>query len=317
MKKKILLHGLMLVATVAALWLTYKALSQFSLEDIKTSLSAIPASGFALSLCFCALSYLCLTGFDYLGLLYAGHRLEWRKAAIASFSSLAIGHNIGLAALSSGAVRYRYYARWGLKTEEIAKVILFCGSTVAIGLIALAGICLVLLPESAAKLGGMGKDLAWWLGLACLGLIGAYIVCCFVFRGTVRLFKWRFTLPEGTIGIMQVLVGIANFASVAACLHWLARASAGYFETTTAYVVANLSALVAHVPGGLGVMEATISFLMGKDASIGALIAFRVVYFFIPLPLGALLLAVSEYRAWKARRTEDEADVRDVRMVSH
>ncbi|MDQ0455560.1 UPF0104 family protein [Rhizobium paknamense] len=304
MGKKIALNGLMLAATAVALWLTYRALSQFTLADIEKSLLAIPLSGFLLSLFFCALSYLCLTGFDYLGLIYAGRRLPWRKAAKASFTSLAIGHNIGLAALSSGAVRYRYYSRWGLRTEEIAKVILFCGATVGIGLIALGGICLVLLPESAAKLGGMGATIARWIGIGCLALIALYLVCCWWLRGTVKLFKWQFTLPDARLAVLQVLVGIANFASVAACLHWLTRAQAGYFETTTAYVMANLSALVAHVPGGLGVMEATISFLMGKDASIGALIAFRVVYFFIPLPLGAAVLAWSEWKAATANEKQ-------------
>lgn len=59
-------------------------------------------------------------------------------------------------------------------------------------------------------------------------------------------------------------------------------------------MVGNLTALVSHVPGGLGVLEATIGFLLGSSASIGALIAFRIVYFFIPLPLGLVLLLASE-----------------------
>ena len=59
-------------------------------------------------------------------------------------------------------------------------------------------------------------------------------------------------------------------------------------------MVGNLTALVSHVPGGLGVLEATIGFLLGGSASIGALIAFRVVYFFIPLPFGLALLLASE-----------------------
>lgn len=39
---------------------------------------------------------------------------QYPRAALASFTSLAIGHNVGVAALSSGAVRYRFYSRWAL-----------------------------------------------------------------------------------------------------------------------------------------------------------------------------------------------------------
>ncbi|MGV2130922.1 UPF0104 family protein [Agrobacterium vitis] len=316
MQKKILLNGIFLAATAIALWLSYRALSKFSLNDIEMSLSAIPWTGFALSLFFCAISYLCLTGFDYLGILYAGSRLSWRKAAVASFVSLSIGHNVGLAALSSGAVRYRYYRRWGLKNEEVAKIILFCGATVGIGLIGLAGICLALFPQSAAKLGGMGSFAARLIGFACLAAIGIYLVASAWLRGEIRIYKWRFSLPTLPIALAQVAVGIANFTAVAACLFWLARSSAGFFETTTAYVMANLSALVAHVPGGLGVMEATISFIMGKDASIGALIAFRVVYFFIPLAIGIPVFAISEWYYSRRERRDNSSSNETVKAAT-
>jgi uncharacterized membrane protein YbhN (UPF0104 family) len=54
-------------------------------------------------------------------------------------------------------------------------------------------------------------------------------------------------------------------------------------------------ALASHVPGGLGVLEATVLYLLPGGAAIGALIAFRVVYFFVPLAFGLPLFAISEY----------------------
>src|SRR5690606_20540795 len=102
----------------------------------------IPAANIALAFAFAACSYLCLTVFDFLALRYAGKPLSYPRAALASFTSLAIGHNVGVAALSSGAVRYRFYSRWGLDAEEIAKLIVFCAVTVSLGLVTLAGLCL-------------------------------------------------------------------------------------------------------------------------------------------------------------------------------
>lgn len=294
MKRTHILHALVACAVLVAGWLIYRTLSQYSWEDIRGSLAAIPKVNFALALAFAACSYLCLTLFDFLALRYVGKPLSYPRAALASFTSLAIGHNVGVAALSSGAVRYRFYSRWGLDAEEIAKLIVFCGVTVGLGLITLAGLCLLLLPGTAGKVAGLGTAASAALGIACLALGAAYLALATFVRGELKVRSWRFALPELRLAALQILVGTVNFAFVAACLHQLLNGDVGYLETTAAYVVGNLTALVSHVPGGLGVLEATIGFLLGGAASIGALIAFRAVYFFIPLPLGLVLLLASE-----------------------
>ena len=294
MKRTHMLHALIALAVLVAGWLIYRTLSQYSWEDIRNSVAAIPKGNFALALAFAACSYLCLTVFDFLALRYVGKPLSYPRAALASFTSLAIGHNVGVAALSSGAVRYRFYSRWGLDAEEIAKLIVFCGVTVGLGLITLAGLCLILLPGTAGKIAGFGTTASTSLGMACLALGASYPALAAFVRGELKVRSWRFALPPLRLAVLQVLIGTINFAFVAACLHQLLNGEAGYMETTAAYVVGNLTALVSHVPGGLGVLEATIGFLLGGSASIGALIAFRLVYFFIPLPLGLVLLFASE-----------------------
>lgn len=294
MKRSHILHALVAVAVLVAGWLIYRTLGQYSWEDIRNSVAAIPKGNFALALAFATCSYLCLTGFDTLALRYVGKPLSYPRTALASFTSLAIGHNVGVAALSSGAVRYRFYSRWGLSAEEIAKLIVFCGMTVGLGLVTLAGLCLLLLPDTAGKIAGLGTMAAAVLGVCCLALTVLYLALCAFMRGELKVRKWCFALPPPRLAALQVLLGTVNFSFVAACLHQLLSGEAGYMETTAAYVVGNLTALVSHVPGGLGVLEATIGFLLGGAASIGALIAFRVVYFFIPLPLGLVLLLVSE-----------------------
>jgi len=294
MKRAHILHALIALAVLVAGWLIYRTLAQYSWDDIRSSVAAIPKGNFALALAFAACSYICLTVFDYLALRYVGKPLTYLRAALASFTSLAIGHNVGVAALSSGAVRYRFYSRWGLDAEEIAKLIVFCGVTVGLGLITLAGLCLILLPSTAGKIAGLGTAASAALGVACLAIGAVYLVLSVFLRGELKVRSWRFTLPPLRLAVLQILVGTVNFAFVAACLHQLLNGEVGYMETTAAYVVGNLTALVSHVPGGLGVLEATIGFLLGGSASIGALIAFRVVYFFIPLPLGVVSLLASE-----------------------
>jgi uncharacterized membrane protein YbhN (UPF0104 family) len=83
---------------------------------------------------------------------------------------------------------------------------------------------------------------------------------------------------------------------VAACLHQTlaAVADVAYLGVASVYVIANIAALISHVPGGLGVIESVVMYLLPHADLIGSLLVFRFVYFLVPLGLGGTLLAVSE-----------------------
>ena len=119
-RKKIWSALVAFLAVSLAAFLLYRTLSRYSFEELVASVTAVPMQRLLAAGGFAAASYLCLTGFDFLALRYVG-RPPYRQAALASFTSLSLGHNIGFAALSSGAIRYRFYSRWGLRTGEIAR----------------------------------------------------------------------------------------------------------------------------------------------------------------------------------------------------
>ncbi len=239
------------------------------------------------------MSYLCLTVFDWMGLRYAGRPLSYPKAALASFTGLSIGHNLGLAALSSGAVRYRCYSRWGLSGEEVARVIVFCGATVGIGLVSLCGIAFVSNSRAAAALIELPAAGVVAIGAGCLAAIGGYLLLTLVVRVPLSVWRWRFRMPAFQLAVGQIVVGTLNFMAVAACLQQLLGPDAHFMETATAFVLANVAVLLTHVPGGLGVLEATVTALI-PSASIGALVASRVTYFLIPLLFGLVSFALGE-----------------------
>ncbi|APO69341.1 lysylphosphatidylglycerol synthetase/UPF0104 protein [Rhizobium gallicum] len=294
--KRVLINLALVFGLMLAAFLLYRVFSRYTLSDVLESIGTIPGSRILGGLGFAAASYLCLTGFDWLALRYAGRPLSYPRAAIASFTSLSIGHNLGFAALSSGAVRYRFYSRWGLNAEEVAKVILFCGVTVGIGLSALAGIALIINPQDAANLLKLGPASLFALGCACLSLPVVYVILSAIVRTPLHLWKWSFEMPRLKLALGQVVIGTVNFIFVAACLHQMlaVQGQASYVQTATAYVLANIAVLVTHVPGGLGVIEATVSYVLPGAASIGALVAFRVIYFLIPLLIGLPVFAISE-----------------------
>ncbi len=291
-----IIRFLVCAAVCLAVVLVYRSLGRYSVDEIEESVRSIAGIRLASAFLFIILSYLCLSGFDALAVRYAGKPLPYTNTALASFTALSIGHNVGLAALSSGAVRYRFYTRWGLNGEDVAKVIIFCGFTVGLGLATLAGLALLLQGGGAPDFLGLDYGARIALGLAFLSGPLAYLALCAFVRRPLRIKTWRFEPPKLRLAVGQVVVGTLNFACVTAAIHQLLASftDAGYLEVASAYVTANIASLISHVPGGLGVLEATMLGILPSTASIGALVAFRVLYFFVPLTVGVPTFLISE-----------------------
>ncbi|WJR67558.1 YbhN family protein [Neorhizobium sp. CSC1952] len=309
-RKKILTCLMLVVGFGLAGYLLYHTFREHSVSEIVESVRAIPTVNLLAALGFAFGSYLCLTGFDWTGVRYVKNGLPYPKIALASFVSLSIGQSVGLAGLSSGALRYRYYAHWGMSTEDIAKIVLLSGVTVGIGMAVLSGIVLVLNPGDAAAVLHLREGVIVGIGIACLAATAGYLALAAFVRAPLKIRSWTFRMPVLKIAIAQVVIGTLNFALVSACLREVMAASAdvSYLKAATAFVLANLAILITHAPGGLGVLEATVRHVMGDAASIGSLVAFRVIYFFIPLFIGLPLSLIVEavFRVRKAKRQSQD-----------
>ncbi len=292
-------HGWMPVVAAGLLalaaFLLYRTLSRYSFDQVVASVLAIPSWRLASAGSFAAASYLCLTGFDWLALRYVRRPLPYRQAALASFISLSLGHNIGFAGFSSGAIRYRFYSRWGLSAGDVAKMILFCGATVGLGLIVLGGIALLARGDLAREITGLSRTAITGLGFLCFVLAGCYVAAAWVQR-PIRMRGIAVEMPPMRLVAAQLVVGPLNFACVAGCLYEALAAvvSTPYLGVASVYVIANLTALISHVPGGLGVIESVVMFLLPAGNAIGALLVFRFLYFLVPLALGSILFAATE-----------------------
>lgn len=286
-------------------YLLWRQLDDLDLAKVLSSARSIPLANLLAAAGFAALSYLCLTGFDALALRYTRKPLPYRQVALASFCSLSIGHSIGFAALSSGAIRYRFYTRLGLSEGDVGRVIVFCGATVGLGLLVLAGLAALLNPPLVGEILRIGQVLpVIALGTACLALVLLYLVMAAFVRRPVHIRRWRIEMPSLPLALGQVVLGAINFGCIAGCLHWclVAFADAGFLAVATAYVIGNIAAMITHVPGGLGVLEGVVLVLLPGAAVAGGLLVFRAVYFLVPLALGAALFALVELRRLGRRR---------------
>ena len=307
--KSMIWNGLLVAALCLAVFLLYRIFQQYSLDQIVQSVRSIPLFDLlhGTSLCGGVLSVpeLLRPPGDPL----ARQILALFRIPLASFISLSLGHNIGFAGPQQRRLSLSFLftlgADGGGRGED--HPVLRCH-------------------------GRARADHAWrhrhdrqsrrcrapaahrpgkcaHLRFAGAGRAGVYAGLAFFIRGTLGLWRWSFQLPRFSIAVAQVAVGTINFMLVSACLHQMLSAfgDVAFFRSVTAYVLANSAILATHVPGGLGVLEATVSYVVPKEASIGALIAFRCAYFFIPLALGTTLLVISEVVFRRRSRGANEA----------
>src|SRR5947199_1461207 len=83
----------------------------------------------------CVVGAFCtLTFYDFFALRTIGKRhVPYRIAALSSFTSYSIGHNIGATVFTGGAIRFRIYSDFGLTAIDVAKICFLSGLTFWLG----------------------------------------------------------------------------------------------------------------------------------------------------------------------------------------
>src|SRR3984885_8176543 len=133
---------------IGAIYVVQREFRHLRLKDIGDALAAIPTHALVFSFVWTILSYFILTFYDRLGTIYAGHKVSYGRVAFASFCAYSLSHNLGFAAVSGAAVRYRLYAHWGLSPLQIGKTVAFCSLTFALGGMVLGGAILFMEPRA-------------------------------------------------------------------------------------------------------------------------------------------------------------------------
>jgi glycosyltransferase 2 family protein len=291
-----LLPILALIAFTFCSWRVWTFVRQYRLSDVVDWLAAVPPWQVFYSLLFAMGSYLTLTGYDYIAVLYSGYRLPYRKVALASFVSVGLGYPLGPAPLGTGVVRYFYYSRLGLGLEAFTKLALLIMATAILGKFSFAGLVLLSDPSTTASWSGLDETVVKMLAAAALLGVGGYVLVSALWGLEIRIGPWRLVFPSLPLVLAQVALGTINNFCIAGCLHQMMSASAPipYLTVATSYVFANFAVLLTHVPGGWGVMEFVILSIVPSLDAIGALIAFRAIYYLIPLALALSLLLLFE-----------------------
>jgi phosphatidylglycerol lysyltransferase len=302
--KRLLKYGgplLALALFAAALLLLRHELRHYSYHQVMNGLASLPKTSLLLALLLTALNYAALTCYDLLAFRYIGRPQPYSMVLLPSFTAFAFSNNIGMAALSGGSIRLRLYSAEGFSALEIAQIIGFGIATFWLGILAMGGTLFVLHPPAPPPGISLPLTSVRLLGLLMLAGAAAYGALSFSGRGfTLRGLELK--LPGPRLAAAQLLLSAADWALAAGVLYALLPATAafGYFDLLSVFMLAHVAGMISQVPGGLGVFETVIMVYAGRHTApaqvMGALLAFRAIYYLLPLAAASALLAFRELR---------------------
>ena len=290
--------GLLLL--IGAIYVVQKEFRHLKMKDIGDALRAIPTAALVFSFIWTILSYFILTFYDRLGTIYAGNKVSYGRVAFASFCAYSLAHNLGFAAVSGAAVRYRLYAHWGLTPLQIGKTVAFCSLTFALGALVLGGAILFLEPAAIPFFGQhMPLPALYAVGALLWLIVAAYITLSKVL-GSFHLMGHEIDLPNWRMAIVQVTLATVDVAVTATIFYALLpdAPKLTWLIFLGVYVASYTAGLAANLPGGIGVFDTAMLFGLEPyvDAPhiVGAIVVFRLYYYIIPLFLAGAMFAGNE-----------------------
>ena len=292
-----LLSVAMIIVAAVAL---YRVLRDIDPHGLVVAFKAIDLRTIATSGIFVAAGYLTLTFYDLFALRTIGRReVPYRVAALASFTSYSVGHNVGASVFSGGAVRYRIYSAWGLSVLEITKICFVAGLTFWLGNATVLGLGILDAPQQATEI----DQLPLWanrvLALMILAALAAYIAWVWVKPRIIGRDGWLLTLPGGPLTLVQIAIGMLDLSCCALAMYMLVpdQPYLGFVPVSVIFVAATLLGFASHAPGGLGVFDATMMVALwqfDKESLLAGLLLFRLLYYVTPFVISLAILGTRE-----------------------
>ncbi len=299
---------------IAAVMLVMQ-LSKYKPEEILNALFDIPMLNILAACVASFLGYIALSSYDYLALRYIGRHLAPWKWIFVGFVGFSVSNNAGHAVVSGGAIRYRLYTRWRFKPNEIVRMVTFSGFTYLIACFFLSDLGWILTPNHAFD----GADASQWTTnlvalISFVGLIGYFGLCAF-YKKTVMIREVPFKMPSVKMAIAQVIIGGCDILMAAGVLYFclMPFVQIPFDVFIGVFIVAQVLGVFSQVPGGLGVFEGLFLAILPSDANaahlFGALIAYRIIYYVLPLIVSGIALVSYEiYLGYRRRKLHAELD---------
>ncbi len=283
-----------------ALWLLHGELANFHYHDVIHYFRRLPGRSIALAVGFTFAGYLALTGYDTLAVRYVGRKVAYRKIALASFTGYAFSNTLGMPLFTGTPLRARLYSGWGMTALDIARLVIFSYATFWLGFLSLSGVAFLLEPIAVPELLRLPMASARPIGALFLGIVAAYLILTLVRRRPVVIKGMELALPRPRMALAQIGIASLDWSLAGAVMYALLPPGwhITFFHFLGVFLFAQIAGLLSHVPGGLGVFETMMVLLLPpklpRPELLASMVAYRAVYYFMPLMLAAVSLGVYE-----------------------
>ena len=282
---------------------------------ILTALTDIQPHHIALAALCVVCAFCTLTFYDYFALRTIGKdHVPYRIAALSSFTSYTIGHNIGATVFTGGAIRFRIYSDYALNAIDVAKICFLSGLTFWLGNLLVLGFGLVWHPSAATAMDLLPPSINRLIALGCLAGIAAYFVWLVMGKERRELGQngWKVVLPSARLTLLQMLIGVVDLGFCALAMYLLIPSDPhiDFISLAVVFILATLLGFASHAPGSLGVFDAAMLVALpefGREQMLATLLVFRVLYFVIPFGIAISIMGVRELllnvvQPWQERR---------------
>ena len=255
-----------------------------------------------------ALSLALYSCFDLLGRRYTGHPLGTRRVMTITFVSYVFNLNLG-SLMGTVAMRYRLYSRQGLNLGTIARVMSLSMLTNWSGYLLLAGLVFSLQPPAMPDSWAINSFQLRLVGVVLLGLVVAYLAACaFLKQRSFEVRGHTVELPSARMALVQVLMGATNWLLMAGIVYVLLLQRIDLATVTSVLLLAAIAGIITHIPANLGVLEAVfvslLSHRLPTHELLAGLVAYRLIYFLLPLAVAVAVFVVLELAARKKPGTQ-------------
>jgi len=285
-----------LALLAVALFSLHREWGGFHLTELDDALQRIGFWHLLAALVLTALSLGCNASLDLAALRWLGRKLPVGGVLGTAFVAGAFSMNGGGTILGGGSIRLRFYGNYGLEGADVAKITGFLLVVGWLGHALLAGLLMCWSPPVLPWLPEtMGRTIGAVLVLTCMVPI-VLTVTGFRGRKIQMLPPWRILLVAMGISTLDWL-----FAGLALRVFLPVEVSTPAFLAATA--LGQALGAASHVPGGVGVVELSISKLAAgmitSPVMAGALLAYRLTYYLIPFMFAVAAVAAREI--WSKR----------------
>jgi len=287
-----------LIAGLAA-YVLFRTFQRISVADVVENMRKVPTATLLLAAACTTGALVTLALYEIVVVRYVKHCIGRAKPMITALIAFPLGHAIGQAMLSGGALRYRMYTPAGFTAMEVGATVLLCNLPYGLAFGLLFDLALVF---GAAQLAPLFRVSSTWLfALGCIGLVkdAGYLLFVWRRKAPIRLGGWAVKMPTLKLTALQLVVGIVDVGLVSSVLYLLLPGSAGlaFLPFLAVYLASVLAGVLSHVPAGLGVLESMLLLLLPDvppEQLLAAVLIYRVLYEIVPVLLALALWGVFE-----------------------